>query len=100
LRSLDTATGDERWRVGYEAHDSTLQPVVTGGVVVAYVVASGGGPSVLQAFDVATPRNRGVDAVDLATGAAASSADTDVRSVSAAALVARRGERVTVLAPG
>jgi outer membrane protein assembly factor BamB len=207
LRSLDTATGDERWRVGYEAHDSTLQPVVTGGVVVAYVVPSGGGPSVLQAFDVATgeprwtaptdppgdlvgisdsvliadvysatrgvvaldarsgtrrwatplpgsgsvqlwpvedgvvvhaqaltlidagtgaarwsaagvdpvptglapaavgrtlvvPRNRGVDAVDLATGAAASSADTDVLSVSAAALVARRGERVTVLAPG
>jgi hypothetical protein len=46
------------------------------------------------------PRNRGVDAVDLATGAAASSADTDVLSVSAAALVARRGERVTVLAPG
>jgi len=205
LRSLDTPTGDERWRVGYKAHDSTLQPVVAGGVVVTYVVPSSGGPSVLQAFDVATgeprwtaptdppgdlvgtgdsvliadvysaarrvtaldarsgerrwvralpgsgamqlwpveggvvvnaqaltlidadgvtrwsaagvdpvptglapaamggtlvvPRNRGVDAVDLATGAAASSADTEVLSVSAAALVARRAERVTVLAP-
>jgi hypothetical protein len=46
------------------------------------------------------PRYRGVDTIDLATGAAASSAGTAVLSVSAAALVARRGERVTVLAPG
>ena len=216
LRSLDTATGAEQWRVGYEAHEATLRPVVAGGVVVAYVVPAGGGPSVLQAFDVATgeprwtapsdppgalvgdgesvlvaevysaargvaaldarsgarrwatplpgsgpmqlwpvdggvianaqtrtlidagtgaarwsaagvdpvpvglepavvgralvvPRYRGVDTIDLATGAAASSAssassasaaETAVLSVSAAALVARRGERVTVFAPG
>ena len=208
LRSLDTATGAEQWRVGYEAHDATLRPVVTGGVVVAYVVPAGGGPSVLQAFDVATgePRwtapsdppgalvgngesvlvaevysaARGVAAtrralgfapvgdtaageradravagrggvivnaqtltlIDAGTGAArwsaaavdpvpagprarrssagacscrgtggstrstsprgrlASAADTDVLSASAAALVARRAERVTVLAPG
>jgi PQQ-like domain len=50
--------GDERWRVGYEAHDSTLQPVVTGGTVVADVVPAGGGASVLQAFDVATGEPR------------------------------------------
>jgi hypothetical protein len=31
LRSPDTPTGDERWRVGYKAHDSTLQPVVRAG---------------------------------------------------------------------
>ncbi len=58
LRSLDTATGAEQWRVGYEAHDATLRPVVTGGVVVAYVVPAGGGPSVLQAFDVAAGEPR------------------------------------------
>ena len=215
LRSLDTATGAEQWRVGYEAHDATLRPVVTGGVVVAYVVPAGGGPSVLQAFDVAAgeprwtapsdppgalvgngesvlvaevysaargvaaldarsgarrwatplpgsepmqlwpvdggvianaqtltlidagtgaarwsaagvdpvpaglepvvvgralvvPRYRGVDTIDLATGASASAAsaasasaaETAMLSISAAALVARRGERVSVLAPG
>ena len=212
LRSLDTATGAEQWRVGYEAHDATLRPVVTGGVVVAYVVPAGGGPSVLQAFDVAAgeprwtapsdppgalvgngesvlvaevysaargvaaldarsgarrwatplpgsgpmqlwpvdggvianaqtltlidagtgaarwsaagvdpvpaglepvvvgralvvPRYRGVDTIDLATGAAASAAsasaaETAMLSISAAALVARRGERVSVFAPG
>ena len=63
LRSLDTATGAEQWRVGYEAHDSTLRPVMTGGVVVAYVVPAGGGPSALQAFDVATGEPRWTAAV-------------------------------------
>ena len=49
------------------------------------------------------PRYRGVDTIDLATGAAASvgfAAETALLSVLAAALVARRGERVTVFAPG
>jgi outer membrane protein assembly factor BamB len=207
LRGLDTATGHEQWRVRYEAHDSTLPPVVAAGVVVAFVVPEGGGASVLQAYDVATgeprwtaavdppgalvgvgdgvlvaqvygagrgvvaldgrsgarrwvaplpgtgsvqlwpaadgvvvdaesllrldaatgatrwsgaavespaagavpavvggvlvvPRVRGVDAVDLATGATASAGDTEVLAASATAVVARRAERVTVLAPG
>lgn len=207
LRGLDTATGAQRWRVRFEAHDRTLRPVVAGGVVVAYVVPADGGSSVLQAFDVATgesrwsapldppgdlagtadsvlvaerygaargvvaldarsgarrwatplagdgpiqlwpvdgglvvdaqnllridestgatrwsapaveptavgaapavvggvlvvPRVRGTDAVDLATGATASAGDTDVLSASGTAVVARRAERVTVLAPG
>ena len=46
------------------------------------------------------PRYRGVDAVDLARGTTASAVDTDVLSASQAAVVARRAERVTVLAPG
>ena len=64
LRSLDTATGAERWRVGYEAHDSTLRPVTAGGVVAAYVVPADGGPSALQAFDVAIGEPRWTAAVD------------------------------------
>jgi outer membrane protein assembly factor BamB len=56
LRSLDTARGAELWQLGYEA--DAPRPVVTGGVVVAYVVPAGGGPSVLQAFDVATGEPR------------------------------------------
>lgn len=54
LRALDTATGRERWRVNYEAHDGRTAPVRAGGMVVAYVVPAEGGRSRLQAFDAAT----------------------------------------------
>ena len=60
-------TGAARWSAaGVDPVPTGLAPAAVGGTLVV-------------------PRNRGVDAVDLATGAA---------------LVARRGERVTVLAPG
>jgi hypothetical protein len=82
LTLIDAGTGAARWSAaGVDPVPTGLAPAAVGRTLVV-------------------PRNRGVDAVDLATGAAASSADTDVLSVSAAALVARRGERVTVLAPG
>jgi hypothetical protein len=79
--TLIDADGVTRWSAaGVDPVPTGLAPAAMGGTLVV-------------------PRNRGVDAVDLATGAAASSADTEVLSVSAAALVARRAERVTVLAP-
>ncbi|MGD9530087.1 PQQ-binding-like beta-propeller repeat protein [Pseudonocardia sp.] len=54
LRALDPATGDERWRVAYDAHDRRLAPVRAGDVVVTYAVPGEGGDSQLQAFDAAT----------------------------------------------
>jgi len=85
---IDAGTGAARWSAaGVDPVPVELEPAVVGRALVV-------------------PRYRGVDTVDLATGAAASSAssassaETAVLSVSAAALVARRGERVTVFAPG
>jgi outer membrane protein assembly factor BamB len=76
------AVGAPRWSAaGVDPVPAGLEPAVVGRALVV-------------------PRYRGVDTIDLATGAAASSAGTAVLSVSAAALVARRGERVTVFAPG
>jgi hypothetical protein len=85
LTSIDAGTGAARWSAaGVDPVPAGLEPAVVGGALVV-------------------PRYRRVDTIDLATGAAASAAsaaETAVLSVSAAALVARRGERVTVLAPG
>ena len=83
---IDAGTGAARWSAaGVDPVPAGLEPVVVGRALVV-------------------PRYRGVDTIDLATGAAASSAsasaaETAVLSISAAALVARRGERVTVFAP-
>ena len=88
LTLIDAGTGAARWSAaGVDPVPAGLETAVVGGALVV-------------------PRYRGVDTIDLATGAAASSASsaetavTAVLSVSAAALVARRGERVTVFAPG
>jgi hypothetical protein len=59
--------------------------------------AVGVAPAVVSGV-LLVPRVR-VAAVDLATGATASSGDTDLLSASATAVVARHAERVMVLAP-
>ena len=90
LTLIDAGTGAARWSAaGVDPVPAGLEPVVVGRALVV-------------------PRYRGVDTIDLATGASASSAsaasasaaETAMLSISAAALVARRGERVTVFAPG
>jgi hypothetical protein len=89
LTLIDAGTGAARWSTaGVDPVPPGLEPAVVGRALVV-------------------PRYRGVDTIDLATGASASAsaasastAETAVLSVSPAALVARRGERVTVFAPG
>ena len=90
LTLIDAGTGAARWSAaGVDPVPAGLEPVVVGRALVV-------------------PRYRGVDTIDLATGASASAAssasasaaETAVLSISAAALVARRGERVSVFAPG
>jgi hypothetical protein len=98
LRGLGTTTGAEQWRAAYEAHDSTLQPVVADGVVVTYVVPAGGGPSVLQPSTSRRasrggPRPPSRQVTSSATAGACWSPRSTARTVALRALDARSGGR-------
>jgi outer membrane protein assembly factor BamB len=96
LRALNPSTGDELWRVGYEAYSST-GPVLAGNVVVVYA-ATDDGRSELQAYDIATGAPRWTAAalppLEVAGTASAALANRSSQYDPLEAFDARTGERI------